>query len=156
MADLSSDDILDAVDSVVASLVSGDFPVLHRNETLDDALAALDGGEKAYLNMVDGDLRTSGEALGGGGYYELEQEALFELTVKAGSEAQSRSALGRIIQALAAVIEAANADGGALAALGALAAPTGLQRDNLATSGVPGIKGAVVTVTVSFTSDQPF
>ncbi len=154
MTDLKSDLMLDALAAVVGA--ADGIPALHRNAVLDDALEAIDGGALAYVNMVDSDVRVIGEALGTVEGYELEQEVKFEITVKASSEPAARAATGAIVDAVHGAITAATGEGGALEDLGCWADITGLQRDNLATQGIPGIKGVLLTVTMTFISDRPF
>nr|WP_321459605.1 hypothetical protein [uncultured Cohaesibacter sp.] len=156
MTSLRSDDVLDALEAVVSARAASDFPSLNRNAVLDDALTALDNGALSYLNMVDGDVRSVGEALGTDDGYELEQDAKFELIVKAQSEPAARSAIAGIANALHDEIAVSGADGGALEQLGCWAAVSALKRENLATEGIPGIKGAEIVVTLTFISDRPF
>lgn len=156
MTSLKSDDVLDQLAVVVSAAAGDDFPPLNRNRVLDDALTALDNGALSYLNMVDGDVRRTNEALGTDEGYELEQDAIFELIVKAVSETAARTAIASIANALHDAVVAASGEGGSFELLGCWPEVTGLRRENLATEGIPGIKGAELTVTMTFISDRPF
>ncbi|MCK7615183.1 hypothetical protein [Roseibium sediminicola] len=149
---MSSDAVLTALHAVLTGLAAAeaDVPEIARNENLDDAFAALDGGAQAYGNMVDGDLERISEALGvTGGQYEIRQFALLELIVKAPSDAERRAAFEAILFKVHAALEAAT--GGV-----ANWEITGIERLNQATDGDPEAAGRTVEITCEFVSDVPY
>ncbi|WP_319532857.1 hypothetical protein [uncultured Cohaesibacter sp.] len=156
MAELVTDTMLDILEAIVRA--GSGLPTLSRNETLDQGLEAIGEHRSGWLNMVDGDVNVDNELLGGGGSYDLVQEARFELLVRARSESDGRSALAGLISAIADQIDYANDDGNedGLAVQGCVADITRLQRDNLASDGIPFVKGAILTVRLQMTSDRPF
>lgn len=147
-----SDEVLDAMHGVLAAAAaSTSVPELRRNETLDSALEDLAGGASGWANFVDGDLERIDEALSGDIPYELRQVALVEIVVRAGTDAERRAALAAICDAYQDAIEAAPT----LSDTVSLWEITDLQRDNLAETGVPNIKGATLTLAAEFIADRP-
>lgn len=151
-----SDGVLDAMHAALAGVSgAGDVPELRRNETLDSALEEVTNGvsvgTSAWANFVDGDLERIGEAMGGDYAYELRQSALVEIVVRAPDDAGRRAALAAIANRYLDVIEADPT----LAGTVSLWEITDLQRDNLAETGVPNIKGATLTLSAEFIAERP-
>ncbi|MHC5656015.1 hypothetical protein [Stappia sp. ICDLI1TA098] len=152
-----SDGVLEAMHAALAGVsgaaVSGaaDVPELRRNETLDSALEEVTGGASAWSNFVDGDLERIGETLGGDYAYELRQSALVEIVVRAPEDAGRRAALAAIVDAYQDAIEADPTLAGSVSVWEI----TDLQRDNLAETGVPNIKGATLTLSAEFIAERP-
>uniref|UniRef100_UPI003BA8EC90 hypothetical protein n=1 Tax=Stappia sp. TaxID=1870903 RepID=UPI003BA8EC90 len=147
-----SDGVLDAMHAALAG-VSGaaSVPELRRNETLDSALEEVTGGASAWANFVDGDLERIGETMGGDYAYELRQSALVEIVVRAPEDAGRRAALAAIVDLYQDAIEADPTLAGSVSVWEI----TDLQRDNLAETGVPNIKGATLTLSAEFIADRP-
>jgi hypothetical protein len=149
-----SDGVLDAMHAALAGVSgAGDVPELRRNETLDSALEEVTNGAgtSAWANFVDGDLERIGEAMGGDYAYELRQSALVEIVVRAPDDTGRRAALAAIANRYLDAIEADPT----LAGTVSLWEITDLQRDNLAETGVPNIKGATLTLSAEFIAERP-
>ena len=147
-----SDGVLDAMHAALASAsVASAVPELRRNETLDSALEAVEANASAWANFVDGDVERMDQSLGGGFDYELRQTAIVEIVVHAATDAERRATLAAIVNAYVSAIEADPTLGDTVS----LWEIVELQRDNLAETGVPNIKGATLTIAAEFIADRP-
>ena len=147
-----SDGVLDAMHAALAAASAAlAVPELRRNETLDSALEAVDADASAWANFVDGDLERIDQSLGGGFDYELRQTAIVEIVVHAATDAERRATLAAIVNAYVSAIEADPTLGDTVS----LWEIVELQRDNLAETGVPNIKGATLTIAAEFIADRP-
>ena len=82
---------------------------------------------------------------------ELRQTALVEIVVHAATDAERRAALAAIVNAYVDAIEADPTLGDTVSFWEVVE----LQRDNLAETGVPNIKGATLTIAAEFIADRP-
>jgi hypothetical protein len=147
-----SDGVLDAMHAALAAASAAlAVPELRRNETLDSALEAVEASASAWANFVDGDLERMDQSLGGGFDYELRQSALVEIVVHAATDTERRAALAAIVNAY---VDAIGADP-TLGDTVSLWEIVELERDNLAETGVPNIKGATLTIAAEFIADRP-
>ncbi|SDT97066.1 hypothetical protein [Stappia sp. ES.058] len=147
-----SDGVLDAMHAALAAASAAlAVPELRRNETLDSALEVVEAGASAWANFVDGDVERIDQSLGGGFEYELRQTALVEIVVHAATDAERRAALAAIVNTH---VDAIGADP-TLGDTVSLWEIVELQRDNLAETGVPNIKGATLTIAAEFIADRP-
>jgi hypothetical protein len=131
-----------------------------RNEALADQLAALGAGTAGHLNLVDGSSQILSTLLGAPPTYEIEHSAEIEWIVQAATQPARDAAFDAGLNAIADTVDsvaAAIEDGDApFAGLLDAIEIGGIERSNLAIEGVPQLKGAIVTVKLTFTSSRPF
>ena len=153
---LKSNQVLDALHGIVSALSgNANYPKVERNATLDEAFEQLENDNAAYANMRDGDAVIENQALGTDCQYEVVQQAFIELYVKCDDEDKARLQLGALIESTHDAIEQAS-QSGALANVYAGSQTAGLQRTNLASDGIPGLKACILTIDLTFLSERPF
>jgi hypothetical protein len=124
------------------------LPAPVRNEGLDRGLQAVTGAAgpvKAWLNVVDGDVDTIAEVMGGGGAHgerDMMIPARLELIVQARDPDRRDSAFDIMLAAIGAALRADRTLGGACDDL----AFGKVQRTGLALDGMAGIKAAEINI----------
>lgn len=152
---MSSFDVLDAIAAAVKAIAAADddFPSPERNENLEKAFEALQGGVKAYANLVDGDTDPLTEALGAAaGQYERRQTMLLELVVQAPTDAERRAVFKAMLQKLDDAFKVDRTLGDACGWCEII----GIQRLEQATDGLPGLSGITVEIAADYDSDRPY
>ena len=146
--------LLALVNSIASAFSELDLPAPTRNDTLDALFDALGDGEGGRVNIIDGDGEPTEETLAGeqGEAYEIEHRASIEILVKAANPAARDATFDQLLIAIDDALKADRTLDGAVDD----ARITKVARSNLVTDGLPGMKGAEVTVTLTFLSDRPF
>jgi hypothetical protein len=138
------------------ALAAAGFAAPMRNETVDVLLENIGNGSRNIVNLIDGNGDLSEEMLGAEaqpGGYEIDHKAEIEGLI-ANPDPEQRDA---DFDRLWIVIDNAIAADRTLAGVvdGCFLAPP-FERSNPRTDGIPGVKYAVVTVALQFTSTRIF
>jgi hypothetical protein len=141
-----------ALHAALAAAAGGALPAATRNLALADTLEALEGGADVHLNVVDGDGEVTAVELGRPNIYEIEHTLALEWIVKAATDEARESAFDAGLEAIHDAIAADETLGGAVDDVAIIA----INRSNLAIEGVPQLKGAEISVRLTFTSSRPF
>lgn len=145
------------VDAISAVMVDRGFPRPARNATLDVIFETIGESDGAFVNVVDGNSDVTDEMLGADADsaiegYEIKLEPIIEIVVRAG-DPEARDALcDAILRALNDAIITDRMLGGTVDYCKVMS----VARNNLATEGVPYVKGVEVTLLLEFTSPYPF
>lgn len=131
-----------------------------RNLALADQIEALGATTSGHLNLVDGGSQILEIMLGNPPTYEIEHTAELEWIVRAVGQSDRDAAfddglcaIADVVDTVSAAIEAQDAPyAGILDAIEI----AGIERSNLAIDGVPQLKGAIVSLRLTFTSSRPF
>lgn len=160
---MSGDRTEDAIAAFHQALgASGRLPAVTRNEVLGVMLETLDAATDVTgaVNLVDGEGAPGEVQLGQPRLYEIAHTVTVEVIVRHADNAARDAQLTVLLDAIATVVEeieesleAGEADySGIVDEVEILA----VNRSNLATDGVAGLKAAEVLVRLQFTSPRPF
>lgn len=150
--------LLALVDALDATFGPKSFPRVNRNEALDDVLKAMGGAAGgAYVNVVDGQGEVNEQFLGAEVApeiegYEILHHSNVEIFVCQADQVQRDATFDALLEAVAEAIETDRTLGGFVSDT-QFEAP---DRNDFKEDGLPVIKSATLTVTMTFFSARPF
>lgn len=147
-----TEEAIRALHAVLVAAADDALPAATRNLALAAALDALESGADAHLNVVDGDGEVAAVELGQPNIYEIEHALALEWIVKAATDEARESAFDAGLEAIHDALAADETLGGLVDDVEIVA----VNRSNLAIEGVSQLKGAEISVRLTFTSSRPF